>query len=101
MAKLGNQRGPLARPQQPQTQAKEVSVPPPQEPVQESKPEVSWWRRCPLCFTGYGGVGTATTTQNMKRYYKCNACGWQWHVKLDIVRSVQFVQLTVPTLETD
>ena len=95
-------RGPLARPQQqPHPLPVVVDLPLVPEVEKPQKVAVSWWRQCPLCYTGFGGVGTATTTQSMKRYYRCQECGWTWHVKLDVVRSVQYVQLTVPTLESD
>lgn len=36
-------------------------------------------RQCPICHHGeLNGVGTATSTQGRKRYYKCDRCGHTW-----------------------
>jgi predicted RNA-binding Zn-ribbon protein involved in translation (DUF1610 family) len=69
------------------------------EQVEEKPVEkvVAEWRRCPLCYTGYGGVGRVTSTHNMKRYYQCQECGWRWRVNL-CVRSVEW---NVPTIDND
>lgn len=65
---------------------------PPQEPKQRV---IEDHRRCPLCWGGHGGYGTAYSTQGRTRYYKCNQattdkgpCGHTWTVlvKLEVIK---------------
>lgn len=40
---------------------------------------VEVYRQCQICYHGeLNGVGTATSTQGRKRYYKCDRCGHTW-----------------------
>lgn len=54
------------------------------------KPPLPWYRRCPLCWSGRGGVGLAYSTQGITRFYKCvrasggePGCGHTWTATLD------------------
>ena len=41
-------------------------------PTIDKKAEsIPWFRRCPLCWDGNGGVGNCYTTNGSTRYYKC------------------------------
>jgi hypothetical protein len=48
------------------------------EPKKVDPPVIDEWRKCPLCFSGYGGIGVAYHTAGRKRYYKCRECGHRW-----------------------
>jgi hypothetical protein len=50
----------------------------PIEPLDANGRKIRWFRQCPLCFHGLGGVGNAKTTRGNKRYYGCNCCGHSW-----------------------
>ena len=52
-----------------------------EEPVKrDDTPE---YRKCRLCYTGYGGIGRAYHTSQRTRYYKCQECGYSWSVDLE------------------
>ena len=52
----------------------------------KSPDSIPWYRRCPVCWEGNGGVGNVYTTNGSTRYYRCcqsikpgkPACGHTW-----------------------
>ena len=79
-------RKPRPEPQaaEPQAASVEAQVPQP-EPVK--KKAVPKYRRCPICFAGYGGVGQLKWTRGVsstltKRCYTCDQCAFQWTIEV-------------------
>jgi DNA-directed RNA polymerase subunit M/transcription elongation factor TFIIS len=59
-------------------------------PAAELRRVVETHRQCPVCHHGeLNGVGTATSTQGSKRYYKCDRCGHGWTATINPSRVVQ------------
>jgi hypothetical protein len=60
----------------------------PVEPLDANGRRIHWYRQCPLCFHGLGGVGVAKCTRGKKRYYGCNCCGHSWVItfKFEVVK---------------
>ena len=66
---------------------------------------IPWFRRCPLCWEGNGGVGNCYTTNGSTRYYKCcqsikpdgSFCGHTWTA---IVRT-EVIRVESRTVQTD
>lgn len=59
------------------------------EPIpspEKAKPDVPYYRRCPLCWGAHGGTGKRYSgrfqplTNSGKRYYLCGRCGHTWAV---------------------
>lgn len=72
-----------------QNQPKKAQETPPKERIVEE------YRRCPICWEGNGGYGTAYSTHGRTRYYKCDqsksergACGHTWTalIKLEVIK---------------
>lgn len=64
--------------------------------AQRKERVIESYRRCPICWEGNGGYGTAYSTQGHTRYYKCDKtktdrgpCGFTWTatVKLEVIRT--------------
>ena len=65
-------------------------------PLAKPADAIPWYRRCPVCWNGSGGVGNAYTTSGSTRYYKCcqsihpdkGPCGHTWTatVRTEIVK---------------
>lgn len=70
-AKKSNQR----RREQPELRTAPAVVAEPEK--RDDTPE---WRKCRLCYAGYGGIGRAYHTSQRTRYYKCQECGYSWSV---------------------
>lgn len=66
---------------------------------------IPWFRRCPLCWDGNGGVGNCYTTNGSTRYYKCCQsinpdgcfCGHTWTA---LVRT-EVIKVESRTVHTD
>jgi hypothetical protein len=50
-------------------------------PAKEQKKQVDKHRQCTICHPNLGGVGQPYRTAGMKTYYKCDACGHNYHVE--------------------
>lgn len=76
---------------------KRNEVPVGEKVAAEQGKRIPTWRQCPLCWGNYNGVGKATSTQNRKRYYKCDQCGFNWHVEL----TISSIRVTEPTFDSE
>jgi hypothetical protein len=75
-------------------------VAPPESAREKARRKIEKWRRCPICWSGFGGFARATSTQGVMRYYKCcrihdddgsvvvGGCGHTWSVKLKLSETV-------------
>ena len=48
--------------------------------LQAANREIPKHRQCPSCFGRLKGIGTGTSTQGNKAFYKCTTCGHNWTV---------------------
>lgn len=62
---------------------------------------VPWFKQCPSCYPGHGGVGIQSGKSRQKSvvYYRCDQCGWTWSLPRSKIEGPPLTNMAHPNVK--